>query len=479
MAKPNSEFSDIVQKIADAEVPPPRKRAQPMTAMGLLKTGASEYPRATATAVIGGTAGYKAVAGWRQAYKEGLDVIKNRIKEEAKAVESLGSKGLGGITRLKGTNDEIRALANEYAIEKTFAGGVFQNSQAKARLADLKTPRVIMQSETVPLVNFKANRAPMLGEGSMVMNTRPSPFRIAVEPRQVTAEVANAIPKLGIAPYTKSEAINMANPETWQGALQAGAGQSGQTARIEALPKYVPTSGIKPSIPRRIAEIGTSGKLGKGMVGLEAIAVGADILNPEGDIQRAYREGDKSFGVAGGLTLAGLKTASRAGRGATNALTLGAPEYLGVYDTIDLLQARSEARDAYMANREKLKLPVRRSGGELVPVEGPYLQMFESQALANRGIASSPIIEDFYKGPDFDYRVHNGKLLTTMKPEYASVYDAETERRNALARRYQSVLNVDPTLGNIGYDMARDPSKNYLLNAGSESGFDTGGYLTR
>jgi hypothetical protein len=477
MAEPSIDFSDIVQKIADAERPPPRKRAQATTLPSLLKTATSEYPRATATAVIGGTAGYKAVAGWRQAYKEGIDVIKARIKEEAKAAEALGAKGLGGITRLKGTNAEIRALANEYAIEKTFAGGIFQNSQAKARLADLKTPRVIMQSETVPLVNFNAQRGNLFKEGSMTMNTRPSPFRVAVDPRQVTAEVANAIPKLGIAPYTQSQAINMANPETWQGAMQAGAGQSGQASRIEALPRYVPKSGVKPSIPRRIAELGTSGKLGKFMIGGEAIALGADILNEEGDIQRAYREGDRYYGTAGGLLMGGMKTASRAGRSATNLITAGVPEYLGVYDTIEILQARSEARENYMASREAMKLPVRRDGKDLVPVEGPYLQMFEAQALANRGIASSPIIEDFYKGPDYDYKVHEGKLLPMMKPEYASLFENETDRRNALARRSKNILNVDPSMGPLGWTMAQDPSKNSMLNAGSESAFDNGGFI--
>jgi hypothetical protein len=448
--------------------------------MGMVKTLTNEYPRATATAVVGGAAGYQAVSGWRQAYKEGLDVIKARVKEEAKAVEALGGKGLGGITRLKGTNAEIRALANEYAIEKTFAGGIFQNSQAKARLADLKTPRVIMQSETVPLVSFDAKRANLFNEGKMVMETRPSPFRVAVDPRQVTAETASAIPKLGIAPYTQSEAINMANPETWQGAMQAGAGRSGQASRIEALPRYVPTSGVKPSIPRRIAEIGTGGKLGKFMVAGEALALGADVLNPEGDIQRAWREGyghGGVGGVAGGLTLAGLKTASRAGRGATNALTLGAPEYLGVYDTIDILQARARGREEYMRNREALKLPVRREGNELVPVDGPYLQMFEAKAASELNIPSSLLTEKFYKGPDYDYRVHDGKLLTTMKPEYAALYDAESERMIAGQDRNRSVLNIDPSQGRMGWSTPQDPSRNYLLNAGYESPFDTGGFI--
>lgn len=480
MAEPSIDFSDIVQKIADAERPPPRKRAQPTTIGSLVKTGATEYPRATATAVIGGTAGYKAVTGWRDNYKEGWKAVNKRFKEEAKAVESLGEKGLSGITRLKGTKDEIRALANEYALEKTFTGFPFNNSQAKARLADIVTPRVVMQSETVPLTTFDVKKADLFKEGSMTMNTRPSPYRVAVGPRQVTAETATGIPKLKLnlgVPYTSSRAINVASPETWEGALHAGAGRSGEPTRIAKLPEYVPTSGVKPSIPRRIAELGTGGKLGKFMIGGEALALGADILNEEGDIQRAYREGRGLYGVGGGLTLGGLRTASRAGRGATNILTLGAPEYLGVYDTIELLQARSEARDEYMRNRESMKLPVKRQGKDLVPVEGPHLQMFEAQALANKGIAPSPLIEDFYKGPQYDYRVHEGKLLPLMKKEYASVYDEETARRNAVAGKYKSLLNVDPTLGPLGYSTAEDPSKNYMLNAGSETPFDTGGFI--
>lgn len=460
---PSEGFSDIVNKIAEADISTaPRKRSQPTTATSLIKTAVSDYPRATATAVIGGTAGYKAVAGWRQAYKEGIDVIKNRLKEEAKAAESLGAKGMGGIARLKGTNKEIRALANEYAIEKTFAGGLFQNSQAKARLADLKTPRVILQSETVPLVNFNAQRAPMFGEGSMVMNTRPSPFRIAVDPKQVTTEVANAIPKLGIAPYTQSETINMANPETWQGALQAGAGRAGQEGRIAGLPKYAPSSGIKPSIPKRIAEISTGGKLGKANVALEGIGLVADILNSEGDIQRAYREGDSYYGPAGGIVLGGLKTASRAGRGATNALTLGAPEYLGLYDTIDLMGVESEAKRRYLQNRGSMKLPVRKVGDEYEPIkDNPYLQMFEAQVASERGIQTSPMTQKFYKGPEYDYKVINGKLVNTMKPEYASI--AEAQSIASLDRYNQSrpVLNIDPSLGNMGYQFRRPEAFNF------------------
>jgi hypothetical protein len=479
MADTTGGFSDIVQRIADAEVPPPRKRAQPTTAMGIIKNTATEYPRASITAGVGGTLGYQAVKGWKTAYKEGLDVMRARVKEEAKAVEGLTAKGMEGISRLKGTNAEIRALANEYAIEKIFAGGVFQNSQAKARLADLKTPRVILRGETVPLTSFDVKKADLFKEGSMSMTTRPSPFRVAVDPRQVTAEVANAIPKFGVAPHYSSaqtRAINVASPETWEGALAEGAGVHGQ-GRIAGLPKYSAPSGIKPSIPRRIAEIGTGGKLGKGMIALEALALGADMMNEEGDIQRAYREGKSYYGVAGGLTLGGLKTASRAGRGATNIMTLGAPEYLGVYDTVDLLQARAEGHRRYMANREALKLPVKRSGSDLVPVDGPYLQMFEAQAASEMGIQPSLMTEKFYKGPAYDYKVHEGKLLPVMKPEYASLYDSETDRRNALARKSQNILNADPSMGPLGWTYAQDPSKASMLNAGSESPFDTGGYI--
>ena len=427
---PNSAFSDIVQRIADAEAPPPRKRAQPTTIGSLVKSGATEYPRTTATAVVGGTAGYNAIKNYQNNYKEGWRMIQDRLKNEKGMVKGMTKKGLGGFPRLADNPQAIRSLAKEYALEKTFTGFPFYNTQAEARIADLKTPRVILNAEGVPLTNIM----------------------IPAGPKQVTKEGLKAIGK----PFT---------------------GPKGEPSRVASAKGYVPTSGMTPSIPRRIAELGTGGKFGKFMVGGEALALGADILNEEGDIQRAYREGDKSFGVAGGLTLGGLKTLSRAGRGATNTLTLGAPEYLGVYDTIDILQARSEARENYMANRDKLKLPVKRDGKDLVPVEGPYLQMFEAQALANRGIASSPIIEDFYKGPDYDYKVHEGKLVPLMKKEYASRFDAETSRRNALAGRYQSLLNVDPTLGPLGYNTPLDPSKNYMLNAGSETAFDTGGLI--
>ena len=425
---PNSAFSDIVQKIADAEVPAPRKRAQPTTIGSLLKSGATEYPRATATAVIGGTAGYNAIKNYQNNYKEGWRMIQDRLKQEKGMVKGMVKKGLGGFPRLADNPQAIRSLAKEYALEKTFTGFPFYNTQAEARIADLKIPRVILNAEGVPLTNIM----------------------VPAVPKQVTKEGLKAIGK----PFTSDKKPT--------------------AGRVAEAKGYVPTSGVTPSIPRRIAELGTGGKFGKFMVGGEALALGADILNEEGDIQRAYREGDKSFGVAGGLTLGGLKTLSRAGRGATNALTLGAPEYLGVYDTIDILQARSEARENYMASRDKLKLPVKREGKDLVPVEGPYLQMFEAQALANRGIASSPIIEDFYKGPDYDYKVHEGKLTPLMKPEYASRYEANTESMLANQLRYRdaNVLNVDPTLGKIGYPRTLDPSKNEMLYGGyGDDGF--------
>jgi hypothetical protein len=473
MAEPSIDFSDIVQKIADAEIPPPRKRAQATTLPSLLKTATSEYPRATLTAGGIGLGVYSAQKGWKNAYNEGLKVMSERATAEGKMVRELSKKGIKAIPRFAGGKEALHAAAKEYAVEKIFTGFPFNNNQAIGRVADLKTGRVILTGEKVPIwksTNITGPEQGLASEMKYTFNPKESSFPMATRPKQVTLEQAGKIPKLDLTPRTSTGEA---------GATEAGLKpfQGQKTPRVSGAPRYTPQYPTKPSIPRRIAELGTSGKLGKFMIGGEALALGADILNEEGDIQRAYREGDRYYGTAGGLLMGGMKTASRAGRGATNLITAGVPEYLGVYDTIDILQARSEARENYMASRDKLKLPVRRDGKDLVPVEGPYLQMFEAQALANRGIASSPIIEDFYKGPDYDYKVHEGKLLPMMKPEYASLFENETDRRNALARRSKNILNVDPSMGPLGWTMAQDPSKNSMLNAGSESAFDNGGFI--
>lgn len=462
--KPYSGFSDIVQQIADADIPTmPRKRSQPTTTGSILKSAITEYPRASITAGVVGATGYSAVKGWKSAYKEGLQALRARTQLEKEAVEGLAGKGLGGMTRLKGTNDEIRLLAKEYALEKILTGAPFSDAKAKARIADLKTPRVILNSETVPLVTFEASKAPMFGaESKMTQITRTSPFRVTTDPRQVTAEVANAIPKLSYSEIPKKQAISMGSPENWQGALQAGAGEAGQAQRIARLPKYAPTAVSPTSIPKAIAQLSTSGKLGKANVGLEALALGADIFNSEGDIQRAYREGNSYYGPAGGIVLGGLKTASRAGRGATNALTLGAGEYLGVYDTIDLLGVESEAKRRYLDNRKALKLPVRKVDGEFEPIkDNPYLQMFEAQVASERGIENSLMTQKFYKGPQYDYKVIDGKVTPTLKPDYARVAEAQSLASMDKLNQRRPVLNVDPTLGRIGYQFNAPEAFNF------------------
>ena len=473
MADPNIDFSDIVKKIADAEVPAPRKRAQPTTAFGVIQGVTSEYPRASLTAGGIGVGVYSAQKGWKSAYNEGLKVMSERATAEGKMVGELSKKGIKAIPRFAGGKEAIQTAAKEYALEKIFTGFPFNNNEAIGRVKDLKTGRVILTGEKIPVWKNTRITGPEQGLASELkytFNPKESSFPMATRPKQVTLEQAGKIPKLDLTPRT---AVGEA------GAMEAGLKpfQGEKTPRVSGAPRYTPQYPTKPSIPTRVAQIGTGGVFGGVSMGLEGLAFGADVLNPHGDIQNAYREGERYYGTLGGLTLGGLKTASRAGRGASNVLTLGAGEYLGVYDTIDLLQARSEAREEYMRNREAMKLPVRRDGKELVPVDGPQLQMFEAQAMSNRGIASSPIIEDWYKGPAYDYKVHEGKLLPVMKPEYASLYDAETDRRNALARKSQNILNADPSMGPLGWTYAQDPSKASMLNAGSESPFDTGGYI--
>ena len=475
MAEPSIDFSDIVQKIADAEVPAPRKRAQPTTSFGVLKGVASEYPRATLTAGGVGLGVYSAHKGWKDAYNEGLKVMSERATAEGKMVGELSKKGIKAIPRFAGGKEAIQTAAKEYALEKIFTGFPFNNNEATGRVADLKTGRVILTGEKVPIWKSTKITGPEQGlasEMKYTFNPKESSFPMATRPKQVTLVEAGKIPKLDLTPRTA-----VGEAEAVEAGLKPFQGQ--KTPRVSSAPKYTPRYPTKPSIPTRVAQLGTGGVFGGISMGLEGLAFGADVLNPEGDIQNAYRQGKGFLGDVGGVDvagvgLAGLKTTSRAGRGASNILTLGAGEYLGVYDTIDLLQASSEARENYMANREAMRLPVRRDGKELVPVDGPQLQMFEAQAMANRGIASSPIIEDWYKGPDYDYKVHEGKLTPLMKPEYASVYEADTEGRLANQLRYRdaNVLNVDPALGRMGYPRTLDPSKNDLLYGGyGDDGF--------
>ena len=442
--KPYSGFADIVNEFAEADRLTPRRKSQPTTMTSMLNTAITDYPRETATATAVGVGAYKVTSGYRKAYKEGLDLVKTRLKEEQSAIKALDAKGVSGITRIKPSNTDIRLLAKEYAIEKNLTGFPFYNSQASARIADIKTPRVILNGETVPLVTYDAKRASMFGEGSMSMTSRPSPFRVATTPRQVTTETAGKIPKLLFG----TQQVNMASPESWQGALQAGAGQSGSVGRTEGLPRYVPTSGVKPSIPKRIAQLSTGGKFGKTSVGLEALGVVNDIFDSEGNIQRSIREGNR-YGV--GSTLGLLATLSRAGRGASNALTLGAPEYLGIYDTIDIAQAGSEGERRYLANRKSLGQP------PVVNSDNPYLQMFQAQAMAEKEIQKSPVISDFYKGPEYDYKVIDGKLEAILNPLYGAVYDAQSLADLDRYSQSRSMFNVDPRFGEMGY-RPRTPS---------------------
>jgi hypothetical protein len=453
MAEPSNPFQDALnEQIRQFELKqrPANKRAT--TAVGLIKETAGDYPRASLTAGVGTYAAYKGVKGWKAAYKEGLDVMRSRAASEGKAVADLAGKGVQAIPRFEGGNQAIHTAAKEYAMEKIFAGFPFRNQEAINRVADLRTPRVIATGETIPVTTYEGTRANLFKEGKLIKTNTPSSVGQAVAPRQMTVEAAGKIPKL----VPSREVINMASPETVSGALYES-GQVTGPRRVAAAPAYTPPTARKPSLPRRVAEISTGGKFGRGNVGLETAAALFDMAREEGPVRTAYRSAAKQGEVAEGVVLGGLAAASRAGRGAANILTLGAPEYLGIYDTMDLLQTDQEAKRRYMQLRGTKgfpaeNLPVIKKGKEYVPTpDSPYLKMLEAQIAAEKGIESSLMTENYYKGPEFNYVVQNGKVVAMLKPEYAAMRDAEVDRALDRYTYNRPVLNIDPTLGNIGY----------------------------
>lgn len=437
----------------------PQKRTT--SAVGLLTDTAGEYPRASLTTAGVGTAVYKGVKGWKQAYKEGLDVMRSRVAAEGKAVTELAGKGVQAIPRFEGTNAAVRTAAKEYAVEKILSGFPFKNQEAINRVADLKTGRVILTGESVvgvrPTINLANNPT------TITVTPYMTPQAVAQTPRQVTLETAGKIPKFDLKPstYVREAGVPRVDLDSvnWTAKTQPN--------RVTSAPAYTPPSGTRPTIPKRIAQLSTGGVLGKTNVGLEAAAGLYDIVREEGPVRAAYRSAADQGEVAEGVALGTLAAASRAGRSATNMLTMGAPEFLGVYDTLDLLGVENEARRRYMTLRgtqgyPAMNYPVIQQGKEYVPVEdSPYLQMLEAQVAAERGIEKSLMTQGFYRGPEYNYAVQNGKVVAMMKPEYAALYDAESERRIVNMNRNKNVLNIDPTLGQIGYSSYRPEAFNF------------------
>lgn len=457
MAEPDNPFQTELNSFTEAFANRQRPQKRNTTAVGLISETASNYPRATLTAGIGGAAVYKGVRGWKDAYNEGLKVISERMTAEGKMVGELGKKGITAVQRLEGGKEALHAAAKQYALEKTFTGFPFYNQQAADRLADMKQGRVILTREKVPVwksTNISGPEQGALSELRYTITPKESGVPIAVRPKQVTLETAGKIPKLNLQPTTTT-----GEPAAIDAALNPY--QNVKPTRTSAAPKYSAKIAPNPNIGKRIAEISTGGVLGKTNIALEAAAGLYDIAREEGPVRRAYRSAGKGY-EGYGLALAGLAAASRAGRGATNIAFAGIPELLGVYDTLDLMEVEREARRRYMSQRGTAgfpaeNYPVIKKGQQYVPVEGsPYLQMLEAQIASERGIEASPITEGFYKGPQYNYVVQNGNVVAIMKPEYASAYDEESQRRIDNIYRNRMVLNVDPNFGPMGY-ISRPP----------------------
>jgi hypothetical protein len=451
MAEPSNPFQDALnEQIRQFELKqkPTNKRAT--TAVGLVTETAGEYPRASLTAGAGTYAAYSGIKGWKSAYKEGLEVMRGRVASEGKAVTELAGKGVQAIPRFEGGNAAIRTAAKEYAMEKIFSGFPFRNQEAINRVSDLRQGRVILTGEKVVGVRPKLDltKTPT----AVTITPYETPVGIAQTPRQVTLETAGKIPKFDLKPTTfPHDPLNKVDLDSinWTGKTQP--------TRVSNAPAYTPPTTRKPSLPRRAAEISTGGTFGKINVGLETAATLYDLAREEGPVRTAYRSAADQGEMLEGVALGGLAAASRAGRGATNLLTLGAPEYLGVYDTMDLLQVENEAKRRYMQMRGTQgfpaeNYPVIKNGREFVPVDdSPYLQMMEAQIAAERGIDTSLMTENFYKGPEFNYVVQNGKVVAMRKPEYAAMRDAEVDKALDRYTYNRPVMNIDPQFGGIGY----------------------------
>ncbi len=439
MAEESNPFQDLLNAETEKiKATKPKTRSTSTTLPSLIKDVVTEYPRIALTAGVAGTTAYKGVTGWKENYLAELKNLQKRIKTEQKTLETLEGKGVKGITSVEGAKP-VKALAREATIERMFTGFPFYNTQSAERLADIRTPRVILTGEQVqPLTTFE------MGADGLVTARRAAPnFNspyVQVKPKVVSTEAAKGIPKLKAAEQVASGA-------SAEG-LMFGLGSGGN--RIVSTPAYSPTASTSVGIPKRVAQLSTGGKLGKGMAALEGVAAVYDIAREDGAIRNAYKKD--------GALVAGLMATGRLGRGATNALTMGAPEYLGVYDIPDLLEVESEAAKRYMSLRGTAGYPVEnfpiiKKDGRYVPMDGdnPQLEAMSARIAAERGIESSLMTEGYYKGPEYTYIVQNGKVVPMLRPEYSAMYDARSIAAMDAANNRRPVLNVDPSMGGMGW----------------------------
>lgn len=411
-----------------------QKSSKTTTAWGLAADVAKEYPRGTAGAVVAGLATKGAITNWKKDIEEASQFVKKRIKEEKAVVKELAKKGVQAIPRLDPQADTAR-LARQYATEKIFSRFPFNNASAQTRIVDFQTPRVILTGENIPVYGQTRITGPetdVPSELKYEVTPKQSGVKIATTPREVTLENAKKIPRLDLTPR-----VSTGEAQEVENALRFKT----KATRVPAVPKYSAGIAQNPNLYTRMAEVGTGGVLGKANVGAETALALYDIAREGGETREAYKS---VGGGLSGLTLGGLKGLSRLGRAAGNALTLGTGEFLGVYDTVDLLQVESDA----------LKLYERKYGKEKIP-DPLKLSEIEANLAAQRGIPSSPMASDFYQGPEYRYKILNGKLVPMMTEEAAAMFEFETERRNQMLAARPQIMNIDPSLGTLGYTPVR------------------------
>lgn len=445
---------------------PPKKGAT--TGTGLVKEVVSTYPRASLTTAAVGTAAYKGVTGWKEAYKEGLELVRKRGAEEAKMVKELAKSGIEAFPRIDPSNATTRELAKQYATEKLFSGFPFKNSEAARRAGELVLPRAIVTGEQVAVPTGLVHKGvPQFGEVTKpVSEWQMGVKSFKTEPFQVTADTAKKLASTRVAPSTAPIPVYTGEAGQYSAGLTEGVARtlSPNPTGFSGVEKFAPQART-PSLMKRGAELSTKGWLGKANVGLEAAGALYDIGREGGPVREAYNQ---AGGGGWGIALGGLKAASRLGRGASNALTLGAPEYLGIYDTVDLLQVEADAKNRYMQLRGTTgypaeNFPVIKKDGKYVPMEGnnPYLSMLENRIAAERGIDSSLLTTSSYKGPEYNYIVVNGKVTPMLRPEYSAMYDAQSVAAMDAANNRRPVFNADPSLGTMGWKRLPQPAPNF------------------
>lgn len=468
-------FQTAINEFVDKQEAVQKKRAPKTTTVPeAVSQIVKEYPRGSITGAIAAGTAYKAGKQWRANVLEGTKAIQARRAQEAAAVEELARKGITAIPSMRewadAGNKPVRETARLYAKEKLFTGFPFYNTESSARIANLSQPRVILTGESVPVTEFRVNRpASFLSQEypEVVRTTRESPVAEVRAPRTVTVETAKKIPKLTLQP-TEVAGVTEATAAPFTTALKTdvtagGFGQFGAPSRIESALPYVPKAEVNVPLRTRIPQIATGGKLGKANVGLEAALALYDIAREEGDVRRFYREAVSEGEPIKGLIGASMLASSRAGRGAFNALTAGAPEFLGVYDTIDLLRTEIDAEREYALRRGTAGYPAEKMGvvktdGEYKPIDSknPYLLAIEGNLAAERGIPASPMASDWYKGPEYTYYVDSkGQLQTKMQEGYAAMEEAQNQAVIANAMRYKPMFNIDPRQGALGMPMNR------------------------